>query len=48
MTHFNKDSAIQKCFQKILYSLQVIKFSSLPAVQTTWIPIQTFLFVEKL
>jgi hypothetical protein len=32
---FNKDSAIQKCFQKILHSLQVKKFSFLPAVRTT-------------
>jgi hypothetical protein len=31
---FNKDSAIQKCFQKILHSLQVRKFGSLPAVRT--------------
>jgi hypothetical protein len=32
---FNKDSAIQKCFQKILHSLQVRKFGSLPTVRTT-------------
>jgi hypothetical protein len=34
MILFNKDSAIQKCFQKILHSLQVRKFRSLPAVRT--------------
>jgi hypothetical protein len=45
---FNRDSAIQKCFQKTLHSLQVRKFSSLPAVRTTWIPVRTFLCVEKL
>jgi len=32
---FNRDFAIQKCFQKILHSLQVRKFGSLPTVQTT-------------
>jgi len=32
---FNRDSTIQKCFQKILYSLQVRKFGSLSAVRTT-------------
>jgi len=32
---FNRDSTIQKCFQKILHSLQVRKFSSLSAVWTT-------------
>jgi hypothetical protein len=31
----NRDSAIQKCFQKILHSLQVRKFGSLSAVRTT-------------
>jgi hypothetical protein len=31
MMLFNRDSAIQKCFQKILHSLQVRKFGSLPA-----------------
>jgi hypothetical protein len=30
---FNRDSAIQKCFQKILHSLQVRKLCSLPAVR---------------
>jgi hypothetical protein len=30
-----RDSAIQKCFQKILHSLQVRKFNSLSAVRTT-------------
>jgi hypothetical protein len=35
---FNKDSAIQKCFQKTLHSLQVKKFGSLSAVRT---PIST-------
>jgi hypothetical protein len=34
MMLFNRDSAIQKCFQKILHSLQVRKFGSLPAVRT--------------
>jgi hypothetical protein len=34
MMLFNRDSAIQKCFQKILHSLQVKKFSSLSAVRT--------------
>jgi hypothetical protein len=40
---FNRDSAFQKCFQKILHSLQGRKFGSLPAVRTTchtvWTPI---------
>jgi len=40
---FNRDSTIQRCFQKILHSLQVRKFDSLPAVPTTchtvWTPI---------
>jgi hypothetical protein len=40
---FNRDSAIQKCFQKILHSLQLKKFGSLPTVWTTchtvWMPI---------
>jgi hypothetical protein len=35
---FNKDSAIQKCFQKTLHSLQVRKFNSLPAVRWRVIP----------
>jgi hypothetical protein len=43
MMLFNRDSVIQKCFQKILHSLQVRKFGSLPAVRTTchtvWTPI---------
>jgi hypothetical protein len=38
---FNRDSAIQKCFQKILHSLQVRKFGSFPAVQTTCHTIRT-------
>jgi hypothetical protein len=38
---FNEDSAIQKCFRKILYSLQVRKFGSLPAVRTTCLPVRT-------
>jgi hypothetical protein len=42
MMFFNRNSAIQKCCQKILYSLQVRKFGSLPAVRTTchtvWTP----------
>jgi len=41
---FNRDSAIQKCFQKIMHSLQGRKFGSLPAVRTTchivWTPIR--------
>jgi hypothetical protein len=41
MMLFNRDSAIQKCFQKILHSLQVRKFSSLSAVRTTCHPVQT-------
>jgi len=40
---FNRDSAIQKCFQKILHSLQGRKFGSQPAVQTMchtiWMPL---------
>jgi hypothetical protein len=32
---FNRDSTIQKCFQKILHSLQVRKFGSMPVVRTT-------------
>jgi hypothetical protein len=32
---FNKDSVIQKCFQKIMQSLQVRKLGSLSAVRTT-------------
>jgi hypothetical protein len=32
---FNRDSAIQKCFQKILYSLQGRKFGYLSVVRTT-------------
>jgi hypothetical protein len=40
MMLFNRDSAIQKCFQKILHSLQVRKFGSLPAVETTCHTIQ--------
>jgi len=35
MMLFNRDFAIQKCFQKILHSLQVRKFGSLSAVRTT-------------
>jgi hypothetical protein len=35
---FNRDSAIQKCFQKILHSLQVRKFGSLPVVRTLSCP----------
>jgi hypothetical protein len=34
MMLFNRDSAIQKYFQKILHSLQVRKFGSLLAVRT--------------
>jgi hypothetical protein len=63
---FNRDSSTQKCFQKILHSLQVRKSGSLSTVRTTcrtirtpilskassiwttWIPVQTFLCVEKL
>jgi hypothetical protein len=56
---FNRDSAIQKCFQKILQSLQVRKFSSLPADRTPICPkhhpsrgrelsVRTFLCVEKI
>jgi hypothetical protein len=35
---FNRHSAIQKYFQKILHSLQVRKFSSLLAVRTPSCP----------
>jgi hypothetical protein len=35
MMLFNRDSVIQKCFQKILHSLQVRKFGSHPAIWTT-------------
>jgi len=38
---FNRDSAIQKCFQKILHCLQVKKFGSLLAVRTTCHTVQT-------
>jgi hypothetical protein len=38
---FNRDSAIQKCFQKILHSLQVRKFGSLPTVRTTFHTVRT-------
>jgi hypothetical protein len=38
---FNRDSAIQKCFQKILYSLQGRKLGSLSAFQTTCHTVRT-------
>jgi hypothetical protein len=38
---FNKNSAIQKCFQKILHSLQGRKFGSLSAVWTTCHTVRT-------
>jgi len=38
---FNKDSAIQKCFQKILHNLQGRKFGSLSAVRTTCHTVRT-------
>jgi hypothetical protein len=41
MMLFNKDSAIQKCYQKILHSLQVRKFGSLPAIWTTCHTVRT-------
>jgi hypothetical protein len=41
MMLFNRDSTIQKCFQKILHSLQVRKFGSLPAVRTTCHTVRT-------
>jgi hypothetical protein len=37
----NRDSAIQKCFQKIQHSLQVRKFDSLSAVRTTCHTVRT-------
>jgi predicted membrane channel-forming protein YqfA (hemolysin III family) len=41
MKLFNRDSAIQKCFQKILHSLQVRKFGSLPTVRATYHTVRT-------
>jgi hypothetical protein len=41
MMLFNWDSAIQKCFQKILHSLQVKKFGSLPAIWMTCHTVRT-------
>jgi len=41
MILFNRDSTIQKCFQKILHSLQVKKFNSLPAVRTACHTVRT-------
>jgi hypothetical protein len=41
MMLFNRDSAIHKCFQKILHSLQVRIFGSLPVVWTTCHTVQT-------
>jgi hypothetical protein len=38
---FNRDSAIQKCFQKILHSLQGRKLGSLSAVRTTCHTVRT-------
>jgi hypothetical protein len=38
---FNRDSAFQKCFQKILHSLQGRKIGSLLAVRTTCHPVRT-------
>jgi hypothetical protein len=43
MMLFNKDSAIQKSFQKILHGLQVRKFGSLPAVRTTCHTVRTLI-----
>jgi hypothetical protein len=40
---FNRDSAIQKCFQKILHSLQVRKSDSLSVVQTTYHIVRTLI-----
>jgi hypothetical protein len=40
MILFNRDSAIQKCFQN-MHSLQVRKFGSQSAVQTTCHPVRT-------
>jgi hypothetical protein len=38
---FNRDSAIQKCFQKILHGLQGRNFGSMQVVQTTCHTIRT-------
>jgi len=40
-TLFNRDSAIQKCFQKILHSLQLRRFGSLLAIRTTCHTVRT-------
>lgn len=37
----NRDSAIQKCFQEVLHSLQVRKFDSLSALRTTCHTVRT-------
>jgi len=44
MMLFNRDSAIQKSFQKILHSLQVRKLGSLQAVQTTCHTVRTLIY----
>jgi hypothetical protein len=43
MMLFNRDSAIQKSFQKILHGLQVRKFGSLLAVRTTCHTVRTLI-----
>jgi hypothetical protein len=43
MMLFNRDSTIQKCFQKIMYSLQGRKFGSLPVVRTTRYSVRTLI-----